>query len=117
MSQEQAPKQNADWAPVIAKITFLLLTIVLLGTVVFLVRKVLHAIILGMLCAGAFMPVHNWIHRKIAGEFPRLRLLTFYFFLPFFPAFFFLPDWFFGLVVPLLDFFGSSFWVICTFTL
>ena len=74
MSQEQAPKQNADWAPVIAKITFLLLTIVLLGTVVFLVRKVLHAIILGMLCAGAFMPVHNWIHRKIAGAIENWRI-------------------------------------------
>jgi len=74
MSQEQTQPQNADWAPVIAKITFLLLTIVLLGTMVFLVRKVLHAIILGMLCAGAFMPVHNWIHRKIAGAIENWRL-------------------------------------------
>ncbi|MBQ6472107.1 MAG: AI-2E family transporter [Victivallales bacterium] len=74
MSQEPTKTQNDDWAPVIAKVTFLLLTIVLLGTVVFLVRKVLHAIILGMLCAGAFMPVHNWIHRKIANSIENWRI-------------------------------------------
>lgn len=49
------------WAPVIAKVTFLLLTVIICGTLIYVVRDFLHAIILGLLFGGIAMPFHNRI--------------------------------------------------------
>lgn len=56
---------SKSWAPTIAKVTFLLLTVVLLCTVIYLLRNVLHAIILGVILAGIMMPLNNLIHRYV----------------------------------------------------
>lgn len=54
-----------SWAPTIAKITFLLLTVVLMVTVVYLLRNVLHAIILGALFACLLMPLHSLVLKNV----------------------------------------------------
>ena len=54
-----------DWRPVIAKVTFLVLTVALVLTVVYMLRNVLHAIILGVLFAIMLMPLHERIVRKM----------------------------------------------------
>ena len=50
---------SKDWAPLIAKIAFLALTVALVITVIYLVRFVLHAIILSTLFAIILMPLHR----------------------------------------------------------
>ncbi|MBQ7651904.1 MAG: hypothetical protein IJS15_13145, partial [Victivallales bacterium] len=50
---------SRDWAPLIAKIAFLALTVALVIAVIYLVRFVLHAIILGTLFAIILMPLHR----------------------------------------------------------
>lgn len=54
-----------DWRPVIAKVTFLVLTVALVLTVVYMLRNVLHAIILGVLFAIMLMPLHERIVKKM----------------------------------------------------
>ncbi len=54
-----------DWRPVIAKVTFLVLTVALVLTVVYMLRNVLHAIILGVLFAIILMPLHERIVKKV----------------------------------------------------
>ncbi|MBR4674297.1 MAG: AI-2E family transporter [Victivallales bacterium] len=54
-----------DWRPVIAKVTFLVLTVALVLTVVYMLRNVLHAIILGVLFAIMLMPLHERIVKKV----------------------------------------------------
>ncbi|MBR0457625.1 MAG: AI-2E family transporter [Victivallales bacterium] len=63
---EHSTTDNSSWAPTIAKVTFLLLTLGMLCAAVYLVRNVLHAIILGALLAGILMPVNRWLTRRIA---------------------------------------------------
>ncbi len=53
------PNDSKDWAPLIAKIAFLVLTVALVLTVIYLLRVVLHAIILGTLFAIILMPLHR----------------------------------------------------------
>ena len=60
MSNNQT-STTRSWAPAITKGTFLLLTLILSATVVYLVRSVLHAIILGLLFAMLLMPLNNRI--------------------------------------------------------
>ena len=50
---------SREWAPLIAKIAFLALTVALVITVIYLMRVVLHAIILGTLFAIILMPLHR----------------------------------------------------------
>ena len=54
-----------DWRPVIAKVTFLVLTVALVLTVVYMLRNVLHAIILGVLFAIMLMPLHERIVKLV----------------------------------------------------
>lgn len=54
------------WRPVIANVSFLVLTVALLAGVVYLLKDFLHAIILGALLAGILLPVHHWILRRCA---------------------------------------------------
>ena len=54
-----------DWRPVIAKVTFLILTVALVLTIVYMLRNVLHAIILGILFAILLMPLHEQIVKKV----------------------------------------------------
>ena len=56
---------SKQWAPTIAKIAFLTLTAALVITVVYMVRMVLHAIILGTLFAIILMPLHRRLTGKV----------------------------------------------------
>ncbi len=66
LPMDHSTTDNSSWAPTIAKVTFLLLTLGMLCAAVYLVRNVLHAIILGALLAGILMPVNRWLSRRIA---------------------------------------------------
>ncbi|MBO7741699.1 MAG: AI-2E family transporter [Victivallales bacterium] len=59
--QNSASTAKDSWAPNIAKITFLLLTAVICGAVIYIIRDFLHSIILGVLFGGMLLPVHNRI--------------------------------------------------------
>ena len=62
---------SRDWAPLIAKIAFLALTVALVITVIYLMRVVLHAIIIGTLFAIILMPLHRRLTAQV------MRLLAF----------------------------------------
>ena len=66
------PNDSRDWAPLIAKIAFLVLTVALVLAVIYLVRVVLHAIILGTLFAIILMPLHRKLTVQVL-RFLRLR--------------------------------------------
>ncbi|MBO4345226.1 MAG: AI-2E family transporter [Victivallales bacterium] len=65
------PNDSRDWAPLIAKIAFLVLTVALVLAVIYLLRVVLHAIILGTLFAIILMPLHRRLTAQV------LRFLKF----------------------------------------
>jgi len=54
-----------SWAPNIAKLAFLVLTLVLFISMVYLVRFFLHAIILGVLGATMLAPLHGRVSRLV----------------------------------------------------
>ena len=56
---------SRNWAPIIARIAFLILTVALLVGVFFLIRNFLHAIILGILGATMLSPVHKRVLRLV----------------------------------------------------
>ncbi len=67
---------SRNWAPIIARIAFLILTVALLVGVFFLIRNFLHAIILGILGATMLSPVHKRILktvRRLARKMRRRR--------------------------------------------
>lgn len=62
------PAANDDsrsWAPNIAKLAFLVLTLVLFISMVYMVRFFLHAIILGVLGATMLAPLHGRVSRLV----------------------------------------------------
>lgn len=56
---------SRSWAPNIAKLAFLVLTVALLIGVIYLVRFFLHAIILGVLGATMLAPLHGRVSRFV----------------------------------------------------
>ncbi|MBP5639267.1 MAG: hypothetical protein J6X55_07305 [Victivallales bacterium] len=60
---------NRSWASAIAKGTFLLLTGVLFVAVVYILRSVLHAIILGVLFALLLMPLNDYTLKHVCAMF------------------------------------------------
>ncbi len=77
------PDQEHNWAPTIARITFLLFTCVLLIGVFCLLRHVLHAILLGILGATILSPLHRRIRivtqrllRRLRHRFPGRKHLN-----------------------------------------
>jgi predicted PurR-regulated permease PerM len=66
---------SSSWAPNIAKLAFLLLTVVLLGSVIYLVRFFLHAIILGVLGATMMSPLHGRVRKIVHRQARALRKL------------------------------------------
>ena len=68
MSSENI-NDNRSWSSAIAKGTFLLLTCALFIAVVYILRSVLHAIILGVLFALLLMPLNELILRRVGKLF------------------------------------------------
>lgn len=62
-----------SWGPVIANVSFLILTAALMCGVVYLLRNVLHAIILGVLFAVILMPLHARVQRIVRRITLRVR--------------------------------------------
>lgn len=54
---------SKDWAPIIAKLAFLSLTVILTFFVIYMLHGVLHAIILGVLFAVILMPMHRRVEK------------------------------------------------------
>ncbi|NMA40628.1 MAG: hypothetical protein GX937_10685, partial [Lentisphaerae bacterium] len=72
-SQLPTDGDSHNWAPIIAKIAFLLLTVVLLIGVFYLIRNFLHAIILGILGATILSPFHKRVLRFVRQLARKLR--------------------------------------------
>lgn len=60
-----AADDRRSWAPNIAKLAFLVLTLALFISVVYMVRSFLHAIILGVLGATMLAPLYSRINRGV----------------------------------------------------
>lgn len=62
-------QDNRSWGGIIAKGTFLVLTLAMLVGVIYILRSVLHAVILGALFAMLLMPLHELILRWVERVF------------------------------------------------
>lgn len=66
---EESVRDNRSWGPAIAKGAFLALTVTMFVGVVYILRSVLHAIILGALFAMLLMPLHDCFLRVVTRFF------------------------------------------------
>ena len=66
---EESVRDNRSWGPAIAKGAFLALTVTMFVGVVYILRSVLHAIILGALFAMLLMPLHDFFLRVVTRFF------------------------------------------------